>query len=845
MIEVPAAVAPSAAVRSTMMPVLFVLLQLAVSVRSSPDSLQSFTKRYVSKRLSILSNASHRERESLHNICKSLSLLCNCMGLIRSIACLLDCCSRLTDHDRTKWNRQLQKEETKHALWSTFQEQETSRHGRGLLARQLDEDLGYMLCDGVRTNCIMFQLFVHETRRRVQDTFGRASFSFSGWLAPNVIFCSFVRSSLANAILFFLGTNQALTQCLEHSKCLDCFAKMSEQDIDWATMPDNLECRDVLNVIYDKGHCNAMAVDKKAESAFCVSFQACVKPQHEKQQQHPAMANATTLDCSSLVRCEWPGMHEQFLGDGICHENLYGCYNSAVCGWDKGDCCPDSCHEDNNQIHCGMEGYACRDPLSRDCNNALSVDCGENKDWVNNNDDEIYAGGGDSIEFACPKIDEEPYRLTMYDSFGDGWEETKLILTNKDTKKQVFEGGLKNGAQGTAFVCLSAKPACYTVTTKGGIWGKEVSWELKPYRTVGAAPAIASGGAPMTCEFAAYGTSCDTTCNGRTTEDPTKDSDYTEFKAMFECVTKKCPIQVKSCQSDEMCDACLEKEDFTPTYCFGMDSFNAVVDCALCACTDDSKTDYCMSREGSSGGKASSNNNQASDGNSEYAICSPTQTMAGSDAILEFSQCTKFDEVSMLLMDFDQNHFGDLDTFEKCAHEYRDRVNHGGHTAQECMSILNRAKDGQSSVQVEDPGLAESIQALARIVYEDGENFCDCATQANKDCPLCSSFLNFKTLLYESVDACNALDKIDCAAWNEFYTPCRSNLIKKFTNADLSQSKQCDFVLKEDCGGAGTFPSFRRLDCEANLEVTHGTLRYPRFSLADSVLVVNHFLTRF
>jgi hypothetical protein len=68
----------------------------------------------------------------------------------------------------------------------------------------------------------------------------------------------------------------------------------------------------------------------------------------------------------------------------------------------------------------------------------------------------------------------------MYDSFGDGWDTTKLTMTPKDDKKTtVFQGQLENGSQGTEYICLSKSSTCYHVATGGGTWGVEVSWEVK------------------------------------------------------------------------------------------------------------------------------------------------------------------------------------------------------------------------------------------------------------------------------------------------------------------------------------------------------------------------------
>lgn len=81
-------------------------------------------------------------------------------------------------------------------------------------------------------------------------------------------------------------------------------------------------------------------------------------------------------------------------------------------------------------------------------------------------------------------------------------------------------------------------------------------------------------------------------------------------------------------------------------------------------------------------------------------------------------------------------------------------------------------------------------------------------------CPMCPSFQKFKTLLFESMDACKALDEIDCDAWAEFWQPCKNNLESKFQSSDFSTKEQCDFAIFNTCGGVGPFPGFRHLDCD-------------------------------
>lgn len=71
--------------------------------------------------------------------------------------------------------------------------------------------------------------------------------------------------------------------------------------------------------------------------------------------------------------------------------------------------------------------------------------------------------------------------------------------------------------------------------------------------------------------------------------------------------------------------------------------------------------------------------------------CTPAETLAGSSALLDFSKCMDYNKTSMMMTNFDTNNFGDLDTFEACAHSFRDNSNHGGHTALGCLQILVHA----------------------------------------------------------------------------------------------------------------------------------------------------------
>lgn len=129
-----------------------------------------------------------------------------------------------------------------------------------------------------------------------------------------------------------------------------------------------------------------------------------------------------------------------------------------------------------------------------------------------------------------------------------------------------------------------------------------------------------------------------------------------------------------------------------------------------------------------------------------------------------------------------------------------------------CLQILANAAYG-SGFADDTKAPKEAVMALAKSLYQDGESFCNCTKEASDKCPLCSSFMNFKTLLYESLDACQALDEIDCDAWSEFSDPCKAKLESTYTTIDFSKAEQCDFV-RNGCGGTGPFPAFRRLDCD-------------------------------
>ena len=538
------------------------------------------------------------------------------------------------------------------------------------------------------------------------------------------------------------------------------------------------------------------------------------------------------------------GIHEQFLGDGVCHENMPGCYNSKACNYDGGDCCKDTCHYPGQTTNgaddygeCGQEGYVCRDPSSIDCQPALARQtktfCSFEEDedidaiW----EDDLFRSDEDEMPDCLSS--ETLYRLVQYDSWGDGWDNTvlKVNLHSDMTSPPIYEGGLKYGSQGTVYLCLAKKEAkCYHVSVENGVWGNEISWELRPM--AGGAPALAAGGSPTDCTVAIGGTLPDCPNNCESTRPDTKidDPSYKSYKDMESCIEAKCLIQVGNCAQDDSCSECMQET--TPDFCFANDNFNTLIDCSMCSCTEN-RPAYCdakISGAASAGGSSSATHEGnfkpaaggSANGNSD--TCGPEQTLKGTTSLIKFSECANVDQMMAMVTDFDNDNFGALDLFEACAHAYDGEPLHGGKTAMGCMAILhNLIVDDEDETSSGTPfknangdplpdNIGKAISTLAHHLYHDAEEFCDCSATVNKETPMCSSFINFKTLMYEAVDACKSLDQIDCAAWEEFTTPCKQNLQQMFDTVDFDKPEQCTYV-ESQCGGAGPFPAFRRLDC--------------------------------
>lgn len=622
-------------------------------------------------------------------------------------------------------------------------------------------------------------------------------------------------SSAKNSILYTKKENTCDKQfmsCLQHSKCTQCFKDMENADLDWSilNMGDNhssssMSCKDVLDTLIHKANiCTVFLENGTAEQdevqrqTFCDTLDSCVIWKSTEDKEEGTKDNNTddssnpSIDCNTLTTCDFPGMKPSYIGDGICHEFIHGCYNTPICNYDGGDCCPDTCQNKTDLIGCGSDGYACRDPKSLNC--TLGSNC--KKDTSGGS---VPSSSPPSVKPPnCTKPNTIPFRMYQYDSFGDGWDITTMTIRDTSSQDIVYTGKLDDGYEEMKYICLSSVvPACYNVVLEGGFWGNEVSWKVHPLKN--GAPEIASGGAPMDCTFPVAGGTqgCELTCNGRKNVDPDQDQKYQGYHKMVNCIEQKCLIQVESCKRDFVCNSCLS--DNTYAYCLASDVYNALVFCTECNCVEDIDPDekkrFCEKKSRDKNEDFSNVDDVFNDDDNQSGVirtCSFEDFMSGTDAVIQYSECSGIDSMVSLITDFDPDNFGMLDAFERCASEYVS--NKQTKSALDCFRILEKAIDNPS-VNSKDNALLAAISALANDLLHDGQHFCDCSVAASRNTPVCKDFIHFKTLLYESVDGCRALDAVDCDAWDEYYKPCQDNLIKKYRKINFKDTRQCKSVM--------------------------------------------------
>lgn len=122
----------------------------------------------------------------------------------------------------------------------------------------------------------------------------------------------------------------AFLSCLKSDACVNCFVELETKQIDWASVTSDTPCKDVTKFLFDANHCTSMKNDAAGQEVFCKTFDTCVDwDTDDSGNGKKDDSNKNRVKCSELKECKWEGMHEQFLGDGICHDKVEGCYNTA------------------------------------------------------------------------------------------------------------------------------------------------------------------------------------------------------------------------------------------------------------------------------------------------------------------------------------------------------------------------------------------------------------------------------------------------------------------------------------------------------------------------------------
>ena len=163
----------------------------------------------------------------------------------------------------------------------------------------------------------------------------------------------------------------------------------------------------------------------------------------------------------------------------------------------------------------------------------------------------------------------------------------------------------------------------------------------------------------------------------------------------------------------------------------------------------------------------------------------------------------------------------ELDEFEECARELaatESTLEQKDTKAKECMKLLAAAVPDESEGKESED---ELVKRLATLVYYEGDSgFCDCATD-ELSIPHCADFDDFRSVVREAHEACDALDQVDCAYLGAYADACRTAVVAQFGVLDFSREEQCAYVDRQGCGGL-PIPSVRRWDCllETNYELT-------------------------
>ena len=151
-----------------------------------------------------------------------------------------------------------------------------------------------------------------------------------------------------------------------------------------------------------------------------------------------------------------------WIGDGYC--DAWTDYNNPECGYDGGDCCESTCVDD--LYNCGeWSSFQCIDPNASE-NQNVSNNCDTSEEvkvtvgggnwqyevtWQISDESGNNLGSGEVGTYCIEKSPTNVYRISMSDSYGDGWNGNDLCIHgNPDGTSTCVT--LNSGYSGTDYI---------------------------------------------------------------------------------------------------------------------------------------------------------------------------------------------------------------------------------------------------------------------------------------------------------------------------------------------------------------------------------------------------------
>ena len=120
--------------------------------------------------------------------------------------------------------------------------------------------------------------------------------------------------------------------------CLACLLEILEyEDDDGAAQPEwapDDDCGGVIDFLHSVSMCEWLETQDAAAAGVCAVWDRCAEDFVDDAASPPPAPAAKACDAKACVV-----EHEAWLGDGVCDDGFNACYNTAACGWDRGDCC--------------------------------------------------------------------------------------------------------------------------------------------------------------------------------------------------------------------------------------------------------------------------------------------------------------------------------------------------------------------------------------------------------------------------------------------------------------------------------------------------------------------------